>query len=530
MLGEEDSVLTEGPLVWALDDDPMILALLQDVFVGGGYRFQGFEHPDDLMEALRQPQGGLPHVFLIDLMLPGTHGAQVIRALNQDASCASIPKIVLTASALDGAMHNAFDAGADDFIRKPFNVMELNARVRVHLRAQRHRHRQRAHVDTIDTLLKLASMSVQPAQPITYLERARQVLLRASDAQAVECLHLQPEAGVLVPAQQPDGAHLSDLRDAPGLERALLKGQGVLLRARHSDVARWPMLKHMGASEEALAQGHLAFVPLMHDGAAVGALVALGTQRPEQLFELLERCAQVCATRVATLDALHRQAAHAQAMREVERTHTYLKQVLAASPHAIVAADRQGRILLFNQAASDILGWTKERGVGMSVERLYPLGQAREIMRKLRDATHRREGVLRQARQTLQDHQGDEIPVLLSAALLLDDSGQEIGTVGVFTDLRERLSLESKIERVRQRQAQQQQSDSSARNLLLGDLNQPLTSLLGYVGLLEAGGLDEDVSQRALGHIRASAQRLARMIEHPSLDPAPDVVNPPQQP
>lgn len=530
MLGDEDSVLTDGPLIWALDDDAMILSLLEDMFVGGGYRFQGFEDSHQMMLALEKAPQHLPHVFLIDLMLPKSDGTQVIRALNQHELYAPIPKIVLTGNALDGAMHNAFDAGADDFIRKPFNIMELTARVRVHLNAHRQFKHQQTHQQTVDVLIHLASMDASGPSVEAYLDDVRGVLLSATNAQALVCLHVQEGTGMLVSSQH-DHVQWSDLRDAPGLERAMLTGQGVLMRTHHPELARWPMLEHMGLAREALTHSMLAFVPLVHKGRAIGALAALVNERPQTCFELLTRCAQVCAPHMARVEHTARLERNVQGMRALQSTHTYVSQVLAASPHAIVAADRQGSILLFNQAASDILGWTMARGIGMSVERLYPGAQARDIMRKLRDDDLDGVGVLRDARQALQDHQGEAIPVLLSAALIVDEQGLEIGSVGIFTDLRVRLDLESQVKRARLDLHVEQQSHSGSHPQIdtLGDLNQPLASLLGYVELLQSQDtLDSEVTARALTHIHTSAQRLARMIEHPFLDPVAHVVNPPQ--
>lgn len=528
MFNDEGSVLTKGPLIWALDDDPMMVSMLEDMFVGGGYRFRGFELFEDMMHALNEVGHHVPHVFLIDLMLSASTGTHVIRTLNQHDLYAPIPKIVLTGNALEGAMHNAFDAGADDFIRKPFSIIELTARVRVHVRAHRQLKHEQAHRQTVEVLTRLASLDSSGDSVEAHLDAVQQVLLETSNALAVVCLHVQEGTGVLMSSGQ-EHAAWSDLRDAPGLERAMLTGQGVLLRTHHPDLARWPMLEHMGLAREALTHSTLAFVPLMHNGRAIGALAALVEHRPEALFELLTQCAQVCAPRVIGVELAQRRERQLLAMRDVQDMHTYLNQVLAASPHAIVAADRQGRILLFNQAASDILGWTMSRGIGMSVERLYPGEQAREIMRKLRDDGLDGVGVLRNARQALQNHEGQQIPVLLSAALIVDEQGREIGSVGIFTDLRERLDLESQVKRARLDLHVEQQShvDSYSRVDTSGDLIQPLTTLLGYVELLQGcDPLPHEVTARALTHIHASAQRLARMIEHPLLDPVAHVVNP----
>ena len=84
-----------------------------------------------------------------------------------------------------------------------------------------------------------------------------------------------------------------------------------------------------------------------------------------------------------------------ESIRDVTRTKTlekslhgireFLNRVLQSSPSAIVAADREGRILLMNQAAEELFGYTFEQAERINVSQLYPPGVAREIMKKLRE-------------------------------------------------------------------------------------------------------------------------------------------------
>ena len=106
----------------------------------------------------------------------------------------------------------------------------------------------------------------------------------------------------------------------------------------------------------------------------------------------------------------------------------------------------RGTILLFNQGAERICGYKAVDVIGrMSVRQLYPPGIAREVMRLIRSAEHGGGGRLEPVRRHLITADGQKVPVSISAALVLDDEGREIATVGIFSDLRERLHMEERL-------------------------------------------------------------------------------------
>ena len=136
LLGDEPSVLEEGPLIWALDDDFEIIELLDRIMTEGGYRFRGFLEPGKLLAALDklgQASGGggggeedlaMPEALILDWMLPELNGHEMLKALRVHPVWNSPPVIVLTALHSESVLINAFEAGAVDLIRKPFAVTE----------------------------------------------------------------------------------------------------------------------------------------------------------------------------------------------------------------------------------------------------------------------------------------------------------------------------------------------------------------------------------------------------------------------
>jgi len=130
--------------------------------------------------------------------------------------------------------------------------------------------------------------------------------------------------------------------------------------------------------------------------------------------------------------------------RELRRTTEFLERILNSTVDGIIAADMRGTILLFNQGAERICGHRAVDVIGkMSVRRLYPTGVAEEVMRLIRSAEHGGGGRLEPVRRDLLSLTREKIPVSISAALVFDDEGREIATVGIFSDLRDRLRRRS---------------------------------------------------------------------------------------
>ncbi len=112
--------------VLVVDDDPRILRLLEHHLVIGGYRVLTAL---DGHSALRVVREQVPHVVLTDWIMPGMTGGQFLRALRETENGRHVYGIVLTARDEEEQVVAAFDAGADDFVAKPYNPRVLMARV-----------------------------------------------------------------------------------------------------------------------------------------------------------------------------------------------------------------------------------------------------------------------------------------------------------------------------------------------------------------------------------------------------------------
>jgi class 3 adenylate cyclase len=114
-----------------VDDEPFNLDLLEQELMEYDYVI---ERANDGVEALEKTASFKPDVILLDFMMPRMNGLEVVKRLRQDQEHRSIPVILLTAKATQEDKVAGLDAGADDYVTKPFDAIELLARVRAMMR------------------------------------------------------------------------------------------------------------------------------------------------------------------------------------------------------------------------------------------------------------------------------------------------------------------------------------------------------------------------------------------------------------
>ena len=112
--------------ILVVDDDPVIQKLLSVNFELEGYRVIT---AGDGVEGLEAVSADAPDIVLLDVMMPRMDGLEVCRRLKGDPGTASIPVILLSAKAQATDVSGGLDAGADDYVTKPFDPLELLDRV-----------------------------------------------------------------------------------------------------------------------------------------------------------------------------------------------------------------------------------------------------------------------------------------------------------------------------------------------------------------------------------------------------------------
>ena len=115
-----------------VEDDESIREMLRYYFQSVGYAVRAYESGEALFAG--EEGLGLPALYILDIMLPGMDGLEILRRLREGRDTADVPVIMLTARSAEMDRVAGLENGADDYVVKPFGIMELQARVKAVLR------------------------------------------------------------------------------------------------------------------------------------------------------------------------------------------------------------------------------------------------------------------------------------------------------------------------------------------------------------------------------------------------------------
>ncbi len=124
------------PLIYCVEDDDGIRELITCVLKSGNYDVKVFECAAPFNETIKKK---VPDLILLDIMLPDEDGMSILRRLKANKDTADVPVIMLTAKTAELDKVNGLESGADDYICKPFGVMELLSRIKAVLRRSGHK-------------------------------------------------------------------------------------------------------------------------------------------------------------------------------------------------------------------------------------------------------------------------------------------------------------------------------------------------------------------------------------------------------
>lgn len=119
------------PMIYVLEDDNSIRELITYTLSSQGMEAEGFCHPSEFWQAVSRQK---PSLLLLDIMLPEEDGISILKKLRASADTQRLPIIMLTAKGSEYDTVLGLDSGADDYIPKPFRMMELLSRIRALLR------------------------------------------------------------------------------------------------------------------------------------------------------------------------------------------------------------------------------------------------------------------------------------------------------------------------------------------------------------------------------------------------------------
>ncbi len=118
-------------MIWCVEDDTSIRDIEIYALVSMGLEARGFDNGTTFWEALRESQ---PELVILDVMLPGVDGVELLRRMKASEEFAHIPVIMATAKGTEYDKIQSLDLGADDYLVKPFSMMEMVSRVKAVLR------------------------------------------------------------------------------------------------------------------------------------------------------------------------------------------------------------------------------------------------------------------------------------------------------------------------------------------------------------------------------------------------------------
>ena len=165
-------------MIYLLEDDGSIRDFVIYTLNSQGMDARGFELPSEFWQAVAEE---VPSLVLLDVMLPEEDGLTVLKKLRESARTAQLPVIMLTAKSTEYDKVLGLDGGADDYVTKPFGMMELLSRIRALLR--------RTEPEPEEEVLSHGGLRVVPAKHTVQAE-GRNVVLTQKEFELL-CLLLR---------------------------------------------------------------------------------------------------------------------------------------------------------------------------------------------------------------------------------------------------------------------------------------------------------------------------------------------------
>jgi PAS domain S-box-containing protein len=203
--------------------------------------------------------------------------------------------------------------------------------------------------------------------------------------------------------------------------------------------------------------------------------------------------------------------------KELKEANEFLMNLIESSVDGIIVTDMNGNILIFNRGAENMLGYQAEEVVGkMHIRNIYQPGVAKEVMDKLRSPDFGGIGKLTSFPIFHRRKDGEMIEGDLSASLIYDEQGNEIASVGIFKDLRERSKMEKELREVQQALLQSEKLAAMGRltSQIAHELNNPIYGIMNTLELLKTEIPPESKRRKILELSLSEIQRLSEMLRN----------------
>ena len=152
-------------MIWCVEDDSSIRDIEVYALISTGFEAKGFEDGDSFWNALQSEK---PDLVILDVMLPGRDGVTLLKMMKESEEFREIPVIMATAKGTEYDKIQSLDLGADDYLVKPFGIMEMVSRVKAVLR--------RCKRSVSSNLLKLDGLVLNPDEHTVTIDGERVIL------------------------------------------------------------------------------------------------------------------------------------------------------------------------------------------------------------------------------------------------------------------------------------------------------------------------------------------------------------------
>jgi PAS domain S-box-containing protein len=204
-----------------------------------------------------------------------------------------------------------------------------------------------------------------------------------------------------------------------------------------------------------------------------------------------------------------------QMEQEIRKTNVFLNNIIHNSPNPIMAANMQGKIILWNQTAEEILGYKTKDVVGkLNITKIYPEGMAQKVMGKLREGNTERRGRLKFYPVVFVKQDGEIAEGNLSASIVYDENRKELATVGIFMDLKERLEMERRLKVTQEQLLQSEKLAAMGRltSQIAHELNNPLYGIMNTLELMKSEISPDNNRRKILEMALSETVRLSELL------------------
>ncbi len=201
---------------------------------------------------------------------------------------------------------------------------------------------------------------------------------------------------------------------------------------------------------------------------------------------------------------------------ELKQANEFLTNLIQHSADGIIAADMKGKIIIYNESAEKLLGYTADEALeNVHITQIYKPGVAKDVMKAMRSNNYGIVGKMAAKEWIAINKYGEEIPCRISAALIYDRDGNEVASVGIFSDLRERKRMEKELYETHLKLVQSEKM-SSLGKLAAGiahEINNPLGGIIMFSEMILEEMSQKDENRDDIKRIVSEAVRCKNIVK-----------------